>query len=47
MKRCPEQYEELVEGCAWVNWLKLEDGKPPVLALSFDGRDLELVDPRH
>ena len=38
-RRCPEQYADLVECSAWVNWLKLEDGKPPVIALSFDSRD--------
>jgi hypothetical protein len=38
VKHCPEQYAALVECTAWVNWLKLEEGKPPVLALSFDSR---------
>ena len=32
-KKCPEQWAALAECSAWVNWLKLEEGKAPVLAL--------------
>jgi hypothetical protein len=33
--RCPEQYEALVQGSAFVNWRRVERGDPAVLALSF------------
>jgi len=33
--RCPEQYETLVECAAFVNWRKIENGQPALLALSF------------
>lgn len=32
---CPEQYEAIVEGAAFVNWRRIDDGEGPVLALSF------------
>jgi hypothetical protein len=35
MRRCPEQYAALVECSAFVNWRRMEQGEPPVLALSF------------
>jgi RNAse (barnase) inhibitor barstar len=35
MARCPEQYAAVVEGSAFVNWRRIERGKPSVLALSF------------
>jgi len=33
--RCPEQYEALIECSAFVNWRRIEQGAPAVLALSF------------
>lgn len=33
--RCPELYDAIVEGVAFVNWRRLEAGQPAVLALSF------------
>lgn len=35
-KRCPEQYEALVECAAFVNWRRIEQGDGAVLALSYD-----------
>jgi hypothetical protein len=37
-KRCPEPWAALAECSAWINWLKLKEDNPPVLALSFDSR---------
>jgi hypothetical protein len=34
-KRCPNQFEALVECAAFVNWRRIENGDQPVLALSF------------
>ena len=34
--RCPEQYNALIECSAFVNWRRLEVGKPSVLAMSFN-----------
>ncbi len=34
-RRCPEQYEALIECAAFVNWRRIERGEPAVLALSF------------
>jgi hypothetical protein len=34
-RRCPEQYEAVLECTAFVNWHRMERGEPPVLALSF------------
>ncbi len=34
-KRCPEQYEAIVECAAFVNWRRIETGGEPVVALSF------------
>jgi hypothetical protein len=31
----PEQYDAIVECAAFVNWRRIEQGSPPVLALSF------------
>lgn len=33
--RCPEQYAALVECSSFVNWRRLEQGEPAVLALAF------------
>lgn len=33
--RCPEQYADLIECAAFVNWRRVERGDPPVLALAF------------
>jgi len=35
MHRCPDQYAAILEGAAFVNWRRMEQGEPPVLALSF------------
>ena len=34
-RRCPEQYDALVECAAFVNWRLVESGREPVLALAF------------
>ena len=34
-KRCPEQYDAIIECSAFVNWRRIETGELPVLALSF------------
>jgi len=34
-RRCPEQYDALIECAAFVNWRRIEVGEPAVLALSF------------
>jgi hypothetical protein len=34
-KRCPEQYEAIVECAAFVNWRRIEVGEHSVLAVSF------------
>jgi RNAse (barnase) inhibitor barstar len=34
-RRCPEQYEAIIECAAFVNWRRMERGRPAVLALSF------------
>lgn len=34
-RRCPEQYEAIIECAAFVNWRRIERGFPAVLALSF------------
>lgn len=31
----PEQYQALIECSAFVNWRRIERGRPPILALSF------------
>jgi hypothetical protein len=33
--RCREQYDALVEGAAFVNWRRIEQGARPVIVLSF------------
>jgi hypothetical protein len=33
--RCPDEYRALVECAAFVNWRRIEQGEPSVLALSF------------
>jgi hypothetical protein len=35
MVRCPEQYSAIVECSAFVNWRRIEQGQPAVLALSY------------
>lgn len=37
-KRCPDQYEALIECTACVNHRRTELGEPPVLAILLDGR---------
>lgn len=34
-RRCPEQYEAIIECAAFVNWRRIENGDPAILALSF------------
>ena len=34
-RRCPEQYAAMVECSAFVNWRRMEQDEPPVMALSF------------
>ena len=34
-KRCPEIFETMVDGVAFVNWRRMEAGEPPVLSLSY------------
>jgi hypothetical protein len=34
-RRCPEQYEAIIECTAFVNWRKIEIGESAVLTLSF------------
>ncbi|MBR1161925.1 barstar family protein [Bradyrhizobium elkanii] len=36
-RRCPEQYEALIECCAFVNYRRMERGDAPVLALMLNG----------
>lgn len=38
LRRCPEQYEAIIDCAAFVNWRKIEMGEPAVLALSFHKR---------
>jgi hypothetical protein len=33
--RCPEIFNAIVEGAAFVNWRRTETGQEPVLAISF------------
>jgi hypothetical protein len=33
--RCPELYDAIIEASAFVNWRRLAQGEPAVLALSF------------
>jgi hypothetical protein len=33
--RCPQQFAAMVECAAFVNWRRLEQGEPAVLALSY------------
>ncbi len=35
-RRCPEQFEALVECAAFVNWRTIEQGGSSLLALAFD-----------
>ena len=37
-RRCPRQYDALVECTAFVNFRRVEVGEPPLLALLFVGR---------
>ena len=36
-RRCPEQYEALIECCAFVNDRRMKQGAAPVLALMLNG----------
>lgn len=36
-KRCPEQYQALIEGSAFVNYRRMELGEPPIIALRLSG----------
>ncbi len=36
-KRCPEQYNALIECSAFVNYRRMEIGEPPVIALRLSG----------
>jgi hypothetical protein len=36
-RRCPEQYEALIECVGFVNQERVTRGQPPVLALAFSG----------
>jgi len=38
-RRCPEQYAAVVECAAFVNWRRVEEGLPAVLALSYYKRE--------
>jgi hypothetical protein len=35
VRRCPKQYEAIVECVAFVNWRRIETGETAVLALSY------------
>ncbi|MGQ0801294.1 MAG: barstar family protein [Pseudomarimonas sp.] len=35
-RRCPDLFDALVEGAAFVNWRRVEAGQAPVLALALD-----------
>ncbi len=37
-KRCPEQYEALIESVAFVNFRRCEIGEAPIIALLLEGR---------
>jgi Barstar (barnase inhibitor) len=37
-RRCPEQYDALIECSAFVNYRRTDVGEPPVLALLLNGR---------
>lgn len=34
--QCPEQFQAFVECSAFVNWRRLEVGRPPILVVSFN-----------
>lgn len=34
-RRCPEIFHALIDGAAFVNWRRLEQGDPPVLSISY------------
>jgi hypothetical protein len=36
-RRCPEQYEALIECIAFVNYRRMEVGEKPVLAVMLNG----------
>jgi len=36
-KRCPDQYDTLIECSAFVNYRRVEQGQEPVLALLIEG----------
>lgn len=37
-RRCPEQFDALIECCAFVNFCRTDGGDAPVLALLLNGR---------
>jgi hypothetical protein len=43
-RRCPEQFAAIVECAALVNWRRIEQGYPAVLALSFFKQAPEIAD---
>lgn len=34
-RRCPEQYNALIECAAFVNWRRIENGERPIISLAF------------
>jgi hypothetical protein len=38
-RRCPEQYDALIQDAGFVNWSRVKMGERPILALSFRYRD--------
>jgi hypothetical protein len=34
-RRCPEQYEALIQDAAFVNWRRMKIGERPILTLAF------------
>ncbi len=39
IRRCPNQYEAIIDNAAFVNWRLIDKGDPAVLALSFYRND--------
>jgi hypothetical protein len=37
-RRCPEQFDALIECSAFVNFRRVEVGEPPLLAILLNGR---------
>ena len=36
-RRCPDQYQALIEAAAFVNWRRLDVGQRPIVPLAFFG----------